>query len=436
MEGDRVAFSQKERDRLKELQGVLSGQLKQKEAAKRLGLSVRQIKRLCRRIRRMGDQGVIHALRGRRSNRRIDPKIQGKALALLAKEVYRGFGPTLAAEHLSRRGIAQIGRETARKWMSEAGLWRARPKKVREVHTWRERRESFGELVLMDTSDHDWLEGRGPRLKVISMIDDATSRVMARFVEEDSSEENLRTLRSWLEGYGRPLALYTDKNSLFVNNLPNVQEQIQGKPLTNVGQALLELGVEWIPAHSPQAKGRVERLFGTFQDRLVKELRVARVKSLERANAFLAKTFLPFWEKRFTVKARNPQDAHRPLGQGFNLDSILSLREERTLASDYTLQLHGKKFAIARRNVLPGLRHARVVVEQRLDGTLWVRFKKTRIPLNPVPEAPAVTPSGLRPPGAIEKKKPYWTPKSRPAPDHPWRGTFLLGREGDISTLR
>jgi DNA-binding Lrp family transcriptional regulator len=435
MEEDRVAFSQEERDRLKELHGVVFGQLKQKEAARRLGLSPRQVRRLCRRIKKMGDKGVIHALRGRRSNRRIDPRVQAKAVSVLGRDVYRGFGPTLASEHLLRRGI-DISRETARKWMSEAGLWRARAKKVREVHTWRERRESFGELVLMDTSDHDWLEGRGPRLKVISMIDDATSRVMARFVEEDSSEENLRTLRCWLERYGRPLALYTDKNSLFVNNLPNVQEQIQGKPLTNVGQALLELGVEWIPAHSPQAKGRVERLFGTFQDRLVKELRVARVKSLERANAFLTQTFLTFWEKRFTVEARNPQDAHRPLGQGFNLDSILSLREERTLASDYTLHLHGKKLAIARRNVLPGLRHARVVVEQRLDGTLWVRFKKTRIPLNPVPDAPAITPSGLRPPWATAKKKPYWTSKSRPAPDHPWRGTFLFGREGDISTLR
>jgi hypothetical protein len=436
MEGDRLAFSQEERDRLKELHGVLSGELRQREAAKRLGLSVRQVKRLCRRIKRRGDRGVIHALRGRRSNRRIDPRIQGKALALLAKDVYRGFGPTLAAEHLSRRGIAQIGRETARKWMSAAGLWRPKPKRLVEVHTWRERRECFGELVLMDTSDHDWLEGRGPRLKLISMIDDATSHVMARFVEADSSLENLRTLRCWLERYGRPLALYTDKNSLFVKNLPHVQEQIQGKPLTNVGQALLELGVEWIPAHSPQAKGRVERLFETFQDRLVKELRVARVKSLEGANAFLTQSFLPFWQTRFTVEARNPQDAHRPLGPGFDLDSILCLREERILASDYTLQLHGKKLAIARKDVLPGLRHARVLVEQRLDGSLWVRFKKTRIPLNKVPDATATTPSGLRPPGAIAKKKPYWTSKSRPAPDHPWRGTFLPGRKGDISTLR
>jgi DNA-binding Lrp family transcriptional regulator len=437
MEGERVAFSQKERDRLKELHGVLCGELKQREAAKRLGLSVRQVKRLCRRIKKMGDKGVIHALRGRRSNRRIDPKVEAKAVSFLGKDVYRGFGPTLAAEHLSRRGIAQVGRETTRKWMSAAGLWRPRPRHVVEVHTWRERRASFGELVLMDTSDHEWLEKRGHRLKLIGMIDDATSRVIARFVEEDSSEENLRTLRGWLERYGRPVALYTDKNSLFVNNPPLVQEQIHGKPLTNVGQALLELGIEWIPAHSPQAKGRVERLFGTFQDRLVKELRVARVKSLDGANAFLKETFLPFWEERFTVEARNPQDAHRHLGQAFNLDSILCLREERTVASDYTLQLYGKKLAIARRDVLPGLRHARVLVEQRLDGTLWVRFKKTRIPLTPVPnDAPVITPSGLRPPGAITKKKPHWTPKSRPAPDHPWRGTFLLGRKRDTSTLR
>jgi hypothetical protein len=136
------------------------------------------------------------------------------------------------------------------------------------------------------------------------------------------------------------------------------------------------------------------------------------------------------------VEARNPHDAHRPLGQGFDLDSILCLREERVLASDYTLQLHGKKLAIARKDVLPGLRHARVLVEHRLDGSLWVRFKKTHIPLSPAPVAPAVTPSGLRPPAVTARRKPYWTPKSRPAPDHPWRGTFLPGRKGDISTWR
>ncbi len=436
MEGERVAFSQEERDRLKELHGVLSGQLRQREAAKRLGLSVRQVKRLCRRIRQLGDRGVIHGLRGRGSNRRIDPKVQGKALALLGKEVYRGFGPTLACEHLSRRGIAHVGRETTRKWMSEAGLWQPKRRRVVEVHTWRERRGAFGELVLMDTSDHEWLEKRGTRLKLIAMIDDATSRVLARFVEEDSSEENLRMLRCWLERYGRPLALYTDKNSLFVINPPRIREQIEGKPLTNVGQALLELGVEWIPAQSPQAKGRVERSFGTFQDRLVKELRVARVNSLDRANAFLIETFLPFWEKRFTVAARNPQDAHRPLGGLFNLDSILCIREERTLASDYTLQLHGRKLAVARKDVLPGLRHARVLVEHRLDGTLWIRFKKAWITLKPIPNAPAITPSGLRPPGAIATKKRQRSPKSRPTPDHSSKGTLLLGSKGDISTWR
>jgi DNA-binding Lrp family transcriptional regulator len=432
--GDRMAFSQGERDRLRELHGVLSGQLKQREAARRLGLSVRQVRRLCRRVKRMGDTGVIHGLRGRVSNRRIDPKIQRKALALLATEVYRGFGPTLAAEHLCRSGIANVGRETTRKWMSGAGLWRPKVQKVEQVHTWRPRRESFGELVQMDTSDHDWLEGRGPRFKIIGMIDDATSRVIARFVDEDSSQENLKTLKEWLERYGRPLALYTDKSSLFVTAPSLVQEQIQGKPLTNIGQALLELGIEWIPANSPAAKGRVERLFGTFQDRLVKELRVAKVKSLEEANRFLELSFLPQWEEQFTKPAANPADAHRPL-RDFDLDSVLCLREERTVASDYTLQIRGQKFGISKKDVRPGLRHARVIVEHRLDGSLWARFRKHRIPLAELPVSPAITPSGLRPPGAIAKTKPYWTPKSRPRPDHPWR-TLLLGRKGDISTLR
>lgn len=436
-EAETLALTRRDRDRLKEVHSALSGQIRQREAGRRLGLSVRQVKRLVRAVRSMGDKGIVHGLRGRASNRRLSEQLRAKAIKLLSRAEYHDFGPTLAAEHLERRGI-EVSRETLRRWMLSGGLWRARHQHVEQIHTWRERRAAFGELVLMDSSDHDWLEGRGPRLYLIAMIDDASSRLWARFVEHDTSEENLRTLRGWLERYGRPLALYTDRDSIF--ETPRSRQQVDQRgpaPATNFAAALEELGIEWIPAYSPQAKGRVERLFETLQDRLLKELRVARVSFLEHANRFLEERFLPFWQERFTVGPRQPHDAHRPLGK-LQLDSVLCLRESRLVTSDYTLSLHRQRWAISRSQVVPGLRNARVLVEQRLDGSLWVRFRGRHLSLHHVA---AATPSGLRPPVAAAKPKRKVPPKPKPSPDHPWRRppwkrSLLLCSRGDISTLR
>jgi hypothetical protein len=363
-----------------------------------------------------------------------------RALVLLGQEKYRDFAPTLAAEHLARFGI-DVSRETVRIWQSEAGLWRPRKQRIETVHVWRERRAAFGELVLMDTSDHDWLEGRGPRLYLVAMIDDATSKLWGRFVESDSTTENLRTLRGWLEQHGRPLALYTDKNTIF--QTPRTAEQIErwgSAPPTHFAAALEELGIEWIAAHSPQAKGRVERLFETLQDRLVKEMRIAGVCSAEAADAFFRERFIPFWSERFARPPRNSHDAHRPLGS-LQLDSVLCHRHERLVTADYTLSLNGRRWAVARRQVQPGLRKSRVVVEERLDGSCWVRYRGRRLPLQPLPlPAPvAASPSGLRPPGLATKHR-LPPPRPKPSPDHPWRKPFsrtllLRGRE-DVSTLR
>jgi hypothetical protein len=322
--------------------------------------------------------------------------------------------------------------------MVEEGLWRTRRQRIEQIHTWRERRAAFGELVLMDSSDHEWLEGRGPRIWLIAMIDDASSRLWARFVEHDSSEENLRTLRGWLQRHGRPLALYTDRDSIFVTpRSPQQLEQWGPAPATDFGAALEELGIEWIPAYSPQAKGRVERLFETLQDRLLKELRVAHVSTLENANRFLEDFFLPYWQQRFTVEPRQAQDAHRPLGK-LDLDSVLCSREWRQVTSDYTLSLDRQRWAISRNQVLPGLRKARVLVERRLDGSSWVRFRGHHLSLRAVA---AATPSGLRPPVAAANHKLKVPPWPKPSATHPWRRAWskrslLLGAKADISTLR
>ncbi len=339
-----------------------------------------------------------------------------------------------------------MSRETLRKWMSAAGLWRPRHWRVKAAHVWRPRRPAFGELVMMDSSPYRWLEERGPACHLIALIDDASSRAWGRLVEHDSSEENLRTLQGWLQRYGRPLALYTDKNSLFVTSRPvQWQEQLRGEPArTQFGRALAELGIEWIAAHSPQAKGRIERLFGTLQDRLVKEMRLQQIATLEAANRFLETTFWPCWQRRFARPPAIAVDAHRPLEHTPHLEEILSIREARTVAADHTVSWQGQRWGLWREDVCAGLRGARVEIERRLDGHHWLRFRGRYLPLHLCPAAPrSASPSGLRPAGLADQKPKAPTKlktKHIPSPDHPWRKpwkrTFLLGRKPDISTLR
>ncbi len=383
------------------LQDVEQGHLTQVEAAGRIHLCDRQVRRLLLRLREQGDRAMLHGLRGRPSNRKFAVTFEQKVLARI-RQRYADFGPTLAAEHLAQEGLP-VSRETLRKWMTQAAFWRPRSQRVKKIHVWRQRRGSFGELVMQDSSPFRWLEDRGPACQLIALIDDATSRIWARFTEHDTTEENLRTLGGWLRRYGRPLAHYTDKNSIFRAAGPaTLPEQLRGeKARSHFGRALQELGIEWIAAQSPQAKGRIERLFETLQDRLVKEMRLAGIDTMEAANHFLETRFLPEWEQRFTVAPRNPRNAHRRLG-----------REHR--------------------------------LERRLDGTHWLRFRGRYLPLMPCPNASrSASPSGLRPPGlADQNPKPLARIKTKyhVAANHPWRKpwkrTFLSGRNPDISTLR
>jgi hypothetical protein len=293
----------------------------------------------------------------------------------------------LAAEYLGNKHGIEASKETVRQWMIGAKLWRAKPEKVQQVHVWRPRRSRFGELVQWDTSEHDWLEGRGEKLYLIAMIDDATSRLWARFVRHDSTEENMRLLWSYLEKFGRPLSFYMDKASIFrtaekrKRDEPGVDQDPVEMPPTQIGRALQELGIPWIAAHSPQAKGRVERNFGTAQDRLVKGMRVAGVKTIEQANEYLVNDYLAWWEREMTVEPVNPDDAHRPLDKSHNLAASLSHVETRQVRNDYTLRWDGKLYQIERQVVTAGLRRAEVRVEQRLDGSLAVRYGERYLPV-------------------------------------------------------
>ena len=309
METERIALSQRERDRLKVLHEVQQKQLTQVAAAERLKVSDRQVRRMLLRLRERGDRSLVHGLRGLPSNRKLATRLEQKVLARL-RQRYADFGPTLAAEHLAQEGFS-VSRETLRKWMTQAALWRPRSQRVKTMHVWRERRACFGELVMQDSSPFRWLEERAPACHLIALIDDATSRMWGRFTAQDTTEENLRTLQGWLRRYGRPLAQYTDKASIFRKAGPQpLAEQLRGDPMrTQFGRALHELGIEWIAAHSPQAKGRIERLFETLQDRLVKEMRLAGIDSLPEANHFLETRFIPEWEQRFT----GPREIHAML---------------------------------------------------------------------------------------------------------------------------
>jgi transposase len=445
METERITLSQRERDRLRLLHEVQQKQLTQVAAAERLKVSDRHVRRMLLRLRVRGDRSLVHGLRGRPSNRKLAARFEQKILARL-RQRYADFGPTLAAEHLTQEGLA-VSRETLRKWMTQAALWRPRAQRVKTIHVWRERRACFGELLMQDSSPFRWLEERGPACHLIALIDDATSRIWGRFTEHDSTEENLRTLQGWLRRYGRPLAHYTDKASIFrTTRRAAIAEQLQGEGArSQFGRALHELGIEWIAAHSPQAKGRIERLFATLQDRLVKEMRLAGIDSIEAANHFLETRFLPQWEQRFTVAPRNARNAHRRLGHDQRLEEILSVRVARQVAQDHTVSWDGNRWGVVREEVCAGLRGAAVEIERRLDGSHWLRYRGRYLHLRSCPEPARATasPSGLRPPGLAERTqrpKNKITPKYHVPAEHPWRRpwkrTFLSCEKPDISTLR
>ena len=391
-------MTQQDRDRLVALKKAKKGLITQRQAAEEIGQSERHVRRLLKRLKGKGDKALVHALRGRPSNRELDEKTKQNALEILGHEVYHGFGPTLAAEYLAGKHDIHAGRETVRKWMIEGKLWRASRRRVDKIHQWRPRRSRVGELVQWDTSEHAWLEDRGPVLYLISMVDDASSRLHARFVPHDSTKENMRLLWSYVERYGRPVSYYTDKAGLFVTAPKTARyatelcrDEREPLPPTQIGRGLRELDIIWIGAHSPQAKGRVERSFQTAQDRLVKGLRVAGAKTLEQANAYLEGEFIPWWNQTIAVVPASNDDAHRPLGKEHSLAASLSYVETRQVGNGYTIQWDNQLYQIARSDIRAGLRGADVRVEMRLAGSMAVRFGKQYLAVTACQSRPKIS---------------------------------------------
>ena len=375
---ERIAMSQEERDHLDWLKRVKSGSMTQREAAQKMGVSDRWVRVLLKRMSKHGDAVVVHGLRGRPSNRKLSAETQRQALAILQQPDWHDFGPTFAAEQLAKLHRIEVGKETLRGWMIEAGLWKPKSRRLQEMHSWRPRRSAFGELVQWDTSEHDWLEGRGPVRYMVRIIDDATSWSWGRFVERDATAQNMAVLWEYLEKNGRMVDVYTDRDSMFTvppRSGESPEQQRQADRLTQLGRALRELGIGSILAYSPQAKGRIERSFLTAQDRLIKHLRLAKVSTMEAANAFLEKEYWPEWNADFARPVSDFSNQHRPLTAQLDLAAILCHVEERVIGNDYTFSFAGHRYQIERAAVQAGMRRQRLRVELRLDGELKARYQ-------------------------------------------------------------
>ncbi|HSF66220.1 MAG TPA: ISNCY family transposase [Nitrospiraceae bacterium] len=404
---DRVIMSVKELRRVSVIRQTMEKQLTQVKASALLGLTPRHIRRLIERVAQAGDQGLAHRGRGKPSNRQIPEPVKTKALKRYEKQ-YGDFGPTLAAEKLAERHGMAVNAETLRGWLLAKGVTHFQRRK-RPHRAWRERRAHVGELIQLDGSHHDWLEGRGPRCVLMAYIDDASSRVCARFYEYEGTLPAMDSFQRYIRQYGIPLAVYADKHTTYQSPAPpTVDEQLAGvTPTSQFGRALGELAVELIPAHSPQAKGRVERLFKTVQDRLVKELRLAEVSTLEAANRFL-ESYLPIYNRRFAVPPAQAADLHRPRPTRRELDCMLCLKTIRCLRKDFTITYQGGLYQIHET-----IRAPHVLVEEHVDGTMRITHQGRSLGFHAITSRPvkiaAVTP--VHPP-----RRPV-----TPRPDHPWR---------------
>jgi hypothetical protein len=420
-----LTLSQKERDRLVHLRLVHTGQISVAEGARRAGVERRHFRRLLRRFEAQGDAVVVHGLRGRASNRRLPESMREQALEKARQPLYHDFGPTLLSEHLARDAeIGFVHPATLRRWMIAEGLWKpaVRGKRHRKR---RERRAAFGELVLMDTSIHPWLEERlGQEIVLIALIDDATSRLSARFFPRDTGAANRQMIVDYLRAHGRMGALYTDRASHFKANWNAKKRKEADEPeaLTLIRRALDTLDIELILALSPQAKGRVERLFGTLQDRLVKELRVAGITTMEDANRFLDEVFLPFWEERFTVEPRESADAHRPLAGGIDLLRLFAETDERVIREDFTFRYRNVYFQVEAGEAEPRMPSSRITIEHRLDGSVRYRWRESYLEPRPLPGKPERKPQQKEVSEEPQIQKPVTKPAPRPlSADHPWR---------------
>lgn len=384
-------MSKQEFSRLEVLSQVQSGRLRVADACDLIGVRRRQIFRLLRGLKQDGARGLISKRRGRPSNNRLPVEVRDLAVSLV-RERYADFGPTLAAEKLAEHHGCVVSRETLRGWMIADGSWTDRRHRAPSPHQPRRRRECLGELVQIDGSEHAWFEDRGETCTLLAFVDDATSRLMQlRFVVSESAFDYFRGTGDYLRTHGKPVAFYSDKHSIFrVNN----KDAIGGDRVTQFGRVLTELNIDIICANSPQAKGRVERAFGTLQDRLVKELRLAGVSTIAAANTWLP-AFMADYNRRFGRVPANPKDLHRALTEADNLDEILAWREERTVTRNLTLHYDRMMLLLEPTPLTRGLVRKKVEVVNYPDGRFAVQFEGISLPFQVFDKIQTVQPGAI-----------------------------------------
>ena len=420
MSEDIITMSRREWGRYQLIERSLKKEITQARAAELLELSERHIRRLVRKVRLRGMRGLVHGNRGRPSPRRMRSEMVDRIASIIGQQ-YRDFTPLHATEKLWERHKVRVSREKVRLIMMARGLWRRRRRR-KEDHVWRERKPHPGEMVQLDGSHHAWLEERGPRLVLMGYVDDATGRFFGRFYDHEGVYPAMDSLRRYIERYGLPQSIYLDKHSTYkTTRQPDMEELLRdGQAQTQFERAAEELGIKLIHAHLPQAKGRIERVFGTLQDRLVKEMRLAGVATCAEANRFL-EVYLPKHNRRFMKAPLRPQDLHRPVPKSLNLEDIFCLQGIRTINNGYIIKWTNRTFVLTRPSLT--LRRQKVVVREWFDGKLSIRFKGKELEYKEVDMArpkPAV-----RVLAVIRRRKP---PKYIPPPTHPWkRGPVVLG---------
>ncbi len=416
---ERIEMSSQELRRLEVMRQLADGVLTQRAAALALGITARQVRRLQQRYADRGGAGLVSQQRGRPSNRRLAPEFKATILARV-HERYADFGPTLAAEYLQNEGLT-VSRETLRSWMIEAGLWRASRKRRQKPHPPRARRPRLGELVQIDGSLHDWFEGRGPSCSLIAFIDDATSRVMhAHFAPTETSHAYLEALQAYVSTYGCPLAFYSDRHAIFTKHDP------EDDAPTQFQRALGSLGITGIQALTPQAKGRIERLFQTLEDRLVKALRLARIGDLAAANAFLP-AYLAGHNARFAIAPETAEDAHAAyVNAPIALTRICAIHHKRTVSKNLVLTFQGQRYALqSHGQPCYALQGAKVTVIEHRDGDIELFHRGRPLPYHLLDSTPilraTVDDKTLNHPVDILAGERRWSEKSMPAANHPWR---------------
>jgi hypothetical protein len=409
MEG-RILMSTKELQRIAVVERVARGEMTMKSASEMIVMSPRQCRRLVRRFESLGAAGLAHKLCGRPSNRQADAPTRTAAIAAY-KELYTGFGPTLASEHMAVRQGLSVHPETLRLWLIDANLWQARQQRRRHRKK-RERKERFGEMIQFDGSHHLWFEDRGSKCCLMTMVDDATGRFHARFTADEGTIAAMQVTAEWIGQYGIPRSIYADRLKVYVTDREaTIEEQLNGQEArTQFGRACHKLGIRIIAAHSPQAKGRVENKHKLTQDRLIKDMRLAGISTIEAGNEFL-KTWLPKMNERFSVPPANPDDMHQAVPNGLDLRTVFCHEETRVVRNDWTVQFDNCCLQISRQPDLPPS-GSKVTVQRWQDNSLHVVHKGAELTttlLETRPQRPT-------PPVEVRAKTEY-----KPSPTHPWR---------------